>query len=1020
MNQELWRRAETLFHAALEQPPEARPAFLDKACGADAELRRQVDLLVSNDERAGSFLEVPACADLGATAEAPVSLVGRQCGPYQILAPLGAGGMGEVYRAHDSRLGRDVAIKTLPAEFARDPGRLARLRREAHALASLNHPNIAAIYGLEESPEAVFLVLELVEGDSPAGPMPLSSALDLARQVAEALRAAHEHGIIHRDLKPANLKVTPQGTVKVLDFGLAKAAHGADESPDLPPADRSNRLGTVTGIVLGTPGYMSPEQARGAEVDQRADIWAFGCLVFELLAGQRAFGSGTLPDAMAAGPNWQALPARTPAKVRDLLRRCLENDVNRRPGNIADALATIEEVQREQTRRLLLSRARQPRFAIPLAATLLLLGLLGVRQYQNTTRVRWVREQAVPEITRSLDSGNLAAAFRLMRRAEAILPGDSALRQIHHDNSLDTSFDTNPPGAEVWVTGYAPDDNDWLRLGTTPFTTKELLLGVYRFRIVKPGFRAVLGAGEVRGGTSLAFDLDAEGAIPPEMVRVPGGAVTIPGVADASLRPFLIDRHEVTNRQFKQFVDRGGYRTREYWQQDFVQDGRTLSWEDAMELFRDATGRPGPSTWKLGEYPQGHDEHPVNGVSWYEAAAYAAFARKQLPTIYHWQQAARPGWFLDVATLSNLGGTGPARVGAYKGLGVFGTLDMAGNVREWCWNENGGKRYIRGGAWDEPAYMFAEPDASLPWNRSPRNGIRCVRYDAGEEPGLRAPVTEPIRDYDSEQPVSDEVFGLYRSLYAYDPTDLAARVEGIDEENANWRREKVSFAATYGGERILAYLYIPKGATPPYQTIIYAHAGMSLRLPSPQPAEERLFDFIVKGGRAFLLPVLKGQYQRRYATPPAGPNEYRDRLVLESKDFRRSIDYLVSRADVDRDRLGALGISRGSILPILAVGERRLKAAALISTGLGFARLPPETDPFNFLPRFQVPTVMVCGRSDFLLPVETSQLPMFRLLGAAEHDKRLVHWDGGHFPPSFEFAAKETVGWFDRYLGPVR
>ncbi|MGE5359971.1 MAG: protein kinase domain-containing protein [Bacteroidales bacterium] len=355
MKQDLWRRAEALFHAALERPPAARSAFLDEACGGDGELRRIVEILVSKDEQAGSFLERPALDELTGTPEARVSLVGRQYGPYRILSLLGAGGMGEVYRARDTKLDREVAIKMLPFAFARDPKRLARLRQEARTLASLNHPNIAGIYGLEESPEGDFLVLELVVGETPAGPIALETALDYACQVAEALQAAHECGIVHRDLKPSNLKVTPQGTVKVLDFGLAKGivrtqgvADGAESASGVAG------VSTVTGHVLGTPGYMSPEQARGGDVDQRTDIWAFGCLLYELLAGRRAFESRTEVDTIAAvmelEPEWQALPARTPAKVRGLLRQCLHKDVHCRLNTMAAALTTLRDARRGQRR----------------------------------------------------------------------------------------------------------------------------------------------------------------------------------------------------------------------------------------------------------------------------------------------------------------------------------------------------------------------------------------------------------------------------------------------------------------------------------------------------------------------------------------------------------------------------------------------------------------------------------------------------------------------------------------------
>jgi eukaryotic-like serine/threonine-protein kinase len=353
MNQELWRKAEALFHAALDRAPEERAAFLNVACGPDTELRQQVEVLVSKDEQAGSLLEEPVLADLTAALAADGPLVGRQFGSYRILALLGLGGMGAVYRAHDSRLGRDVAIKTLPPEFARDPDRLARSRREARTLASLNHPNIGAIYGLEESGEVDCLVLELVEGDTLHGPFPLAVALDRARQVAEALEAAHERGIIHRDLKPANVKVTPRGRVKVLDFGLATALW-SEEKPDRSNLTAPIGIESLTGRIVGTPGYMSPEQARGEKVDQRADIWAFGCLLYELLTGKRAFVGDTVLETIAAvleqEPDWNALPANTPANVRKLLRECLQKDPDRRLSHIADARRAIEEVGRGRNR----------------------------------------------------------------------------------------------------------------------------------------------------------------------------------------------------------------------------------------------------------------------------------------------------------------------------------------------------------------------------------------------------------------------------------------------------------------------------------------------------------------------------------------------------------------------------------------------------------------------------------------------------------------------------------------------
>jgi serine/threonine protein kinase/Tol biopolymer transport system component len=353
MKRDIWRQAEELFHAALEQSPQDRQAFLDRACGQDTELRQQVDLLVSAEENAGSFLDEGGVRNLTATIDAAGPLVGQQFDHYRIVSPLGAGGMGEVYRAHDTRLGRDVAIKTLPHEFARDRERAARFRREARTLASLNHPHIAAIYGVEEFDGTDFLVLELVDGKHPSGTLPVADVLRIAAQIADALAAAHARGIIHRDLKPANVMVTPEGRVKVLDFGLAKAIYGEDERA---PALSGTLTGveSVAGHLVGTPAYMSPEQARGEPVDKRTDIWSFGCLLYELLTGERVFRADTLQETIAAvlerEPDWQRLPASTPASVRQLLRRCLRKDANQRLTAIAEARDIIEQAQHRWNR----------------------------------------------------------------------------------------------------------------------------------------------------------------------------------------------------------------------------------------------------------------------------------------------------------------------------------------------------------------------------------------------------------------------------------------------------------------------------------------------------------------------------------------------------------------------------------------------------------------------------------------------------------------------------------------------
>ena len=355
MNPDRWRQVADVYESAVERDPAGRTAFLAEACRDDSDLRREVESLLAHDQTSvvvdQDMLAVAAVVLEGASRLQP----GTALGPYRVELLIGAGGMGEVYRARDTKLNRDIALKVLPDSVTPDSVRLARFTREANVLASLNHPNIAAIYGFEDGGDVHALVLELVEGPTLAdriarSPLALPEALSIARQIADALAAAHEHGVIHRDLKPANIKVRDDETVKVLDFGLAKPVQD-DAPPDSPSQSPSivSPVVTATGVILGTAAYMSPEQAKGHPAGKRSDVWAFGCVLYEMLTGKRAFegedASDTLASVLKTQPDWTALPDGTPPAIRRLLRRSLEKDPRRRLSDMADARLEIDDAQ---------------------------------------------------------------------------------------------------------------------------------------------------------------------------------------------------------------------------------------------------------------------------------------------------------------------------------------------------------------------------------------------------------------------------------------------------------------------------------------------------------------------------------------------------------------------------------------------------------------------------------------------------------------------------------------------------
>jgi eukaryotic-like serine/threonine-protein kinase len=669
----------------------------------------------------------------------------------------------------------------------------------------------------------------------------------------------------------------------------------------------------------------------------------------------------------------------------------------------------------------------------PLAATAVvaLAGLLSFAAWSSyrSAKVRWAREQALPQTLDLADQAKYPEAFALAVQSERYIPGDPILARLWPKISRTLSIRSEPAGADVWINSYRGTDAGWRHVGRTPIDSLRIARDIFRVRLSKPGFDTALMVAPTAwfpDRVDLIVPLVAEADVPRGMVRVKGG--TDSGiVGPRAIGDFWIDRHEVTNRDFKRFVDAGGYEKREYWKIPFVRDGRELSWTQAIEAFRDTTGRPGPAGWEGRHYPEGEDDLPVTGVSWYEAAAYAEFVGKTLPTLHHWRYAAGLGIGFEIVPLSNFAGRKPHPVGTDRSLSPYGTFDMAGNVKEWVWNETlRGERYIVGGAYGDPEYLFSEAERRPPFQRERTFGFRCAKYIEQPDASLLEPLDRKWRDFQRETPIPDNVFALVKSLYAYETTDPRAQIVSRHTTDQDWKKESVTIDAAYGDERVLLHLFLPTASAPPYQTVVFFPGTWARMNRSSESIEENIdftnyLDFVIKSGRAAVFPVYKGTFERG-----GGPTQgtmtsagLQDWTLQYIKDLRRTLDYLETRSDIDREKLGFYGYSWGARIGAIVGGvEERFRVLILAHGGLPNEPRPPAVDELNFLPRVKVPVVMINGRYDHVFPVELSQKPFFERLGTPRSDKTYLPLAGGHSSPRNELI-QAVLGALDRYLGPV-
>jgi eukaryotic-like serine/threonine-protein kinase len=955
---------------------------------------------------------------------------------YRVERKLGSGGMATVYLAEDLRHGRKVAIKVLEPALAAVLG-VERFLREIEIAAKLTHPHILPLHDSGDAEGLLYYVMPYVDGESLRERLarekqpPLSDTTRILREVVDALAYAHANGVVHRDIKPDNVMLSGRHAL-VADFGIAKALSEVSDQQQL----------TSFGVAIGTPAYMAPEQAAGdADIDHRADIYSVGIVAYEMLAGRPPFSGSSIQQLLRAQmeevpePIGQSRPD-IPPSLASAVMRCLAKSRSERwqsasallaeleavstPGGGSTAVSVQPVVKKRASRRSMLLVAGGVLAALACAAWAV--GLFGVRKDE-----RWLRTEILPEIHRLADSDQPLAAHLLAMKADAARPGDPALVAAWKAFAGRVTITSDPPGARVSIRDYDSVNPTWHELGTTPLKNVWFPRdGFYQLRLELDGYRPYEAAGMywwlIESGR---FPLDRVGTLSDGLVHIP--ALAPAEAAQVKLGDYLLDRYEVTNKRYKVFVDAGGYQRPELWRFPFVDGGHSLTFAQAMAQFTDRTGRPGPSTWELSDFPKDQGDYPVSGVSWFEAAAYAAFEGRDLPTVYHWSRAAGAFGARWMVPGSNFADKGPAPVGQYKAISRFGAFDMAGNVREWCFNEQVGAdngRFILGGGWNDAPYAYVDRFAQSPWDRSATNGFRLATYkdDAHAMEPAKQPIARVVRDFFKEKPVSDAEFKVYLRQYAYDHRALNAVIEqSVSSED--WTRQKVTFDAAYGKERMIAYVYVPKKGTPPFQPIVL-FPGSGAIFENSIEQELTSWDYIVRTGRVLVFPVYRGTLERRTSDlttdEPNDSASYRDYVIQWARDLGRTIDYLETRDDIDSGKVGYLGISWGGMLGgLMPAVEPRLKAAVLLVAGLAFDPVLPEADPFNFLPRVTIPVLMLNGRLDHFFPPETSQVPMFRLLGTPSEHKRQLIYDAGHLVPRSR-VMKETLDWYDKYLGPVR
>jgi serine/threonine protein kinase/formylglycine-generating enzyme required for sulfatase activity len=1092
MNQEKWREISKIFHLALEKSAEERAAFLDEKCAGNEEFRREIETLLNASEGEDSFIDSPKIG-LAALDQQPKLKKGERVGSFEIIRMLGAGGMGEVYLAKDLRLNRLVALKILPPNSTIDLNANRRFLREAQAAAALEHPHICTTHEIGEQNGFSFIVMQYVEGETlsakiKSGRLRPPLALNIAIQVADALAEAHASGIVHRDIKPANIIISANNQVKVLDFGLAKRlAFDSNESES-----SFKTLLSQPGMIMGTVSYMSPEQIRGIEVDTRSDLWSLGVVLYEMLFGKTPFAGENSVEKLAAilykEPEEQTeIPDELGKIIDQALRKEPENRYQSAKEMITDLRHLKQEMQfaeqlqihattgtsdKEVHETLAQFLSEHPTIAIHSTAQTrekasktswksfvfyaLILAVLAAGGFfwWKSYRIDQAREnlKKVEELAKAEKNFE---AYDLALDVAAVLPNDETLAKILPTISDSLSINSAPSGAKVYLQRFQTLPNgkfpERQLIGETPLQDLRIARGNYILQVEKSGFapleRTISGTIPRIGGSfietpplKIETKLIEQDKLPPRTVFVAGGEYSLVNWSRSTeskvrLDDYFIDKYEVSNAEFKEFITAGGYWKKEFWKVPITKDGKPVPLDEALQLFKDKTGLPAPRSWTNQNFAEGKADFPVTDITWYEAAAYAEFRGKSLPTIFQWEKAARDGMFdprynampwgfirqgETTDNRANFRGTGTVPVTANEfGMSPFGALNMAGNVSEWNLNQSSEGFITSGGAWNDLTYSFGDHGEYPGLYSENRIGFRCVlNTNPADDQGAEKIPSAETPDY---KPSSDADFKTWLTHYEYDKKPLNAKIVETTETDA-WQREKITFTGE-GGEQAIAYLYLPKNYPRPLQVLHYVPPGDVVRGLRSLPDSIEMFAApLIKSGRAVFAVVLKGYVERafppNYALPDNSTVEFRKQMVNWITDLRRGVDYLETRSDLLKDKIGFLGISNGANVGlVLTAIETRYKTLVFESAGLekDFRTRTAETSPIKFASEIKTQKLVINGRYDETFPLNTDAKPLFKLL---REPKKIVLYDGGHIP-TVEFFVPTVNNWLDETLGIV-